>query len=123
MKKYTVLSTCLCLVFIASLLVGDSKATSSVHQMSITVWNKSELNSLRPVTGGIPLIRGAAPKGVHFALYDENDKPVPLQTTVLARWKDGSARWVLLDFPAQPAPEAKTAFKLGWDKNLKAVKP
>ena len=123
MKKNTVISICLCLVFIASSLAGDSKATSPVKQMSITVWNKSELNSLRPVTGGIPLIRGAAPEDSHFALYDENDKPIPLQTTVLARWKDGSARWVLLDFQAELVPEARAPFKLCWDKNIKTVKP
>ncbi|MHC4511512.1 MAG: RIFT barrel domain-containing protein [Planctomycetota bacterium] len=58
--------------------------------MSISVRDTSGVKSLRPVTGGIPLAQGAAPDGVHFALCDENDNPVPLQTSVLARWKDGS---------------------------------
>ncbi|MHC4542191.1 MAG: RIFT barrel domain-containing protein, partial [Planctomycetota bacterium] len=71
----------------------------------------------------IPLAQGAAPDGVHFALCDENDNPVPLQTSVLARWKDGSARWVLLDFQAEPPPDATAHFKLSWGKKLKAVNP
>jgi hypothetical protein len=91
--------------------------------MSISVRNISGTKSLRPVTGGIPLAKGAAPDGVHFALLDENDDPVPLQTSILARWKDGSARWVLLDFQAGPPPNATAHFRLSWGEELKRVDP
>lgn len=69
---------------------------------------------LRPVTGGVPLARGEAPEGTHFVLRDAGGKPVPVQSTVLARWKDGSARWVLLDFQAAPPPGASARFTLAW---------
>ncbi|MHC4629029.1 MAG: RIFT barrel domain-containing protein, partial [Planctomycetota bacterium] len=91
--------------------------------MSRSVWNTSGIKSLRPVTGGVPLAEGAASEGVNFALHDENDNPVPLQTSVLARWKDGSARWVLLDFQAEPSANTKALFRLSWGKELEAVKP
>jgi len=60
------------------------------------------------------LVEGAAPDGVKFALYDENGEPVPCQISVLARWKDGSARWVLLDFQAEPSANGTASFKLSW---------
>ena len=44
------------------------------------------------------VFQGAAPQGTRFALYDAEGTPVPCQTKVLARWKDESARWLLLDF-------------------------
>ena len=84
---------------------GDLKAESSVEQMLISVRNISGVQSLRPVTGGIPLAQGVAAEGFHFGLHDENGKGLPLQTSILSRWKDGSARWVLLDFQAEPSPK------------------
>ncbi|MBL7188931.1 MAG: hypothetical protein ISS70_21605 [Phycisphaerae bacterium] len=123
MKQILALSICLGLVPVALSLAGDLKAGSPIEQITISVWNISGVKSLRPVTGGIPLAQGVAPDGVHFALHDEKDNPVPLQTSILSRWKDGSARWVLLDFQAEPAPNAKARFKLSWGKNLKAVNP
>jgi len=123
MKQILAFSICFGLVPVALSFAGDSKAGSPTGQMPISVWDISGIKSLRPVTGGIPLAQGAAPEGAHFALHDENDNPVPLQTSVLARWKDRSARWVLLDFQAEPAPNAKARFKLSWSKKLKAVNP
>ncbi len=51
-----------------------------------------------PVTSGVPLAEGALPEGAAVALYSADGGPVPLQTEVLARWPDGSARWLLLDY-------------------------
>ncbi len=85
--------------------------------LSITVRILAGLCSLRPVTGGVPLPQGAAPAGTVFTLSDEQGKPVPLQTVVLARWKDQSARWLLLDFQTQPIdarPERR--YTLTWKR-------
>jgi PcRGLX-like N-terminal RIFT barrel domain/PcRGLX-like protein C-terminal alpha/alpha toroid domain len=67
-----------------------------------------------PVTGGVPIAEGTAPPGVVFSLADEQGSPVPLQTTVLAQWKDGSARWVLLDFQSTPSDKARQQYSLAW---------
>jgi len=73
--------------------------------LSITVRVMAGLCTLRPVTGGVPIQEGLAPAGSVFVLRDEKGKAVPLQASVLARWPDGSARWVLLDFQSQPPGE------------------
>src|SRR3990172_6803397 len=53
-----------------------------------------------PVTIGIPLPRGAVVDPSHLGLLDASDQSVVLQTQLLAKWPDGSVKWVLLDFQA-----------------------
>ena len=69
-----------------------------MEPLTITVHRPSDVTSPLPVTGGVPLAEGAAPAGSTFGLSDAGGNHLPLQTTILARWPDGSARWVLLDF-------------------------
>jgi len=59
--------------------------------LSITIQDITGLNTIRPVTGGVPIAEGAAPECSVFELRDNQGNTVPLQTSVLARWKDGSA--------------------------------
>src|SRR5690606_21188117 len=54
---------------------------------------------------------------------DQNSQPVPSQTEVLAKWKDGSARWVLLDFQANPKINQTDQFRLVWNQKIKEVSP
>jgi len=123
MKQIIAFSICLGLVPAGLLLAGDSKNKSLTEQLDISVWDMAGLKSLRPVTGGVPLAQGATPEGVNFVLYDENDKPVPCQASVLARWKDRSARWILLDFQAEPPANRTSHFKLSWGKKVTTVNP
>ncbi len=53
-----------------------------------------------PVTAGVPLPRGACHDVERIRVHGAGGAPVPLQTRVLERWPDGSARWVLLDLQA-----------------------
>jgi hypothetical protein len=71
-------------------------------EVAISVRETAGLNILRPVTGGVPIFEGIAPKGTNFILFGADATEVPCQTEVLARWKDDSIRWVLLDFQAKP---------------------
>lgn len=80
--------------------------------LQLTVRDLSGVGGQRPVTGGVPLPQGAAPAGADFALTTAAGHPVPLQARVLARWKDGSARWVLLDFMADIPAAGCAAFAL-----------
>ena len=91
-----------------------------MESLSVAVQDLAGLDTLRPVTGGAPLAEGAAPEGAAFVLRDAEGRAVPLQTSVLARWKDGSARWVLLDFQAAPPAEGIAKYVLSWDGDGKA---
>src|SRR5262245_20372885 len=52
----------------------------------------------QPLTVGVPFPRGMlrAPEAV--ALLDWQQRPQPVQAECLARWPDGSVKWLLLDF-------------------------
>lgn len=65
-----------------------------------------------PVTSGIPLARGILFEAGNTTLLAEDHQPQPLQTDVLARWPDGSVRWLLLDFQADLAAKQKRQFTL-----------
>lgn len=54
--------------------------------------------AVQPVTVGVPLAKGWLTHTGKLCLVDDESQAVPLQTEVLARWPDGSVKWLLLDF-------------------------
>jgi len=88
-----------------------------MKELSIAVQDLANIHKPRPVTGGVPIAEGAAPEGSAFILRDDEGNTAPLQTSVLARWKDGSARWVLLDFQSSPPAKGKSKYVLSWEKD------
>ena len=89
-----------------------------MNELSITVREMAGIDLIRPVTGGVPIAKGSAPEGTAFYLRDERGEEVPLQTSILARWKDGSARWVLLDFQSRPPANGLRSYILSWGKGI-----
>jgi len=87
--------------------------------MDISVKETAGLNLIRPVTGGVPLAEGMVTKGSRFILLDKNYKSVPCQSHVLTRWKDGSARWVLINFQANPQANGTDQFRLKWESGAR----
>ncbi len=65
-----------------------------------------------PVTGGVPFGPGDLSDAKVLGLWRSDGTPAPLQTDVLARWPDGSVRWLLVDFQADLSPGQKAAFRL-----------
>ncbi len=104
-------------LLISGIVLGSEKS------LNIDIYENAAISSLRPVTGGVPIAEGSAPEGTRFMLFDNNNKPVPLQTSILGRWKDGSARWILLDFQAAPPANGELNFKLSWGEKSKTVNP
>lgn len=93
------------------------------HHVDITVKETAGISLQRSLTGGVPIAEGAAPEGSKFVLLDGDNQPVPSQAEVLARWNDGSARWVLLDFQADPRIDQTDRFRLVWDQAGRDVRP
>jgi len=65
-----------------------------------------------PVTVGIPFQEGALPRDRTLTLTPPNGDAVELQTTTLAHWPDGSAKWVLLDYLADLKAGADEPWRL-----------
>jgi hypothetical protein len=53
--------------------------------------------AVQPVTVGLPLPRGLLKQPAQAAVIEQGGRAVPCQTQALARWPDGSVRWLLVD--------------------------
>ncbi|MBI4623737.1 MAG: hypothetical protein HY736_11050 [Verrucomicrobia bacterium] len=73
-----------------------------------------------PVTSGVPFAPGALPDAKGMTLVAGDGPAVPLQTDVLARWPDGSVRWLLVDFQVDLAVGQQKVFKLRHASNASA---
>ena len=92
-----------------------------MDRLDVFVRDVAGVAARRPVSGGVPLAQGVAPEGSGFALVDADGAPVPVQAEVLGRWQDGSARWVLLDFGADPPAGGEARYALTWDGGRPAL--
>src|SRR5262245_54670554 len=75
-----------------------------------------------PVTVGVPLPRGAV-HDVGALSIEGSDGLAPVQALVTDRWADGSARWVLLDFPLSLGARAQCDLRLRFSPAPAAVEP
>lgn len=64
-----------------------------------------------PVTSGVCLPRGQFPADQAFCLFD-GEKEIPLQTAPLVVERDGTLRWILLDFQLDIGPREKKQLTL-----------
>lgn len=65
-----------------------------------------------PVTGGVPFARGKVTDPARLELLDPEGAPVRLQRETLARWEDGSVKWLLVDFFANVAARQTARYTL-----------
>ena len=96
-----------------SFLLGSFAFAAAAADIALKVTEPSGVDRARwPVTSGVPLAQGTLrdPNGVSLRHTDGRD--VPLQTDVLARWPDGSVRWLLLDFQTDLAAQQTQDFTL-----------
>ncbi len=68
-----------------------------------------------PVSIGVACPRGAVQRAERWALTDQRGRAVPVQTTTLDRWGDGSVRWLLAEFQADVVPHAASFYALAPD--------
>jgi hypothetical protein len=64
----------------------------------LLIHGRCNSQAVQPVTLGIPFPLGSLREPRDLSLVDDDGRPVLLQTLPLARWPDGSVKWLLLDF-------------------------
>jgi hypothetical protein len=94
------------LALLLSLLsVPAAAAPSSFSPFSVTVGERGEVRRESwPLTFGAPFPRGVLASESGVAVTDEGGKSLPVQTRALARWADGSIRWLLVDTQVDLGP-------------------
>src|SRR5438477_23756 len=66
----------------------------------------------QPVTVGVPFPRGVLREPEKLWLANADGMPVPLQVKPLARWADGSIKWLLCDFVIERVPAGSQSWQL-----------
>ena len=74
-----------------------------------------------PVTRGVPLPDGAIRDSGRLALFDDGGSSVAAQLRPLARWPDGSIKWVLVDFGADVPDSGSSIYNLAEDSGGSAA--
>lgn len=68
-----------------------------------------------PLTRGVALPEGAVHDAQALRLECEDGRAVPTQLRPLSHWRDGSIKWVLIDFQTDLPAGGESAFTLGWN--------
>jgi hypothetical protein len=98
---------------VAVMLELASVCSAAVEPIALTLENKDCCDRHGAViTSGIPFPMGAARSNAVFQLENEIGERIPIQTEPLAIWRDGSLKWLLLDFQASVPKAGLKKFKL-----------
>ncbi len=71
-----------------------------------------------PVTSGIPLAHGLLREVKDLRLMDAAEQIVPCQFEVTAQWRNGSIKWLLLDFQADLPAAGNSTYQLVADAQM-----
>lgn len=101
--------------------VLPEKPKGHIETDSIVLRVKNRIEAERrsyPVTSGVPFPRGALGRPGNTRILDSSGSEIPLQTSVLAEWPDGSVKWLLLDFQADVGSEGVSEYTLEFGSSV-----
>jgi hypothetical protein len=76
-----------------------------------------------PVSFGIPFPRGLTRDSSSLSLFNLAGRECPIQAQPLARWPDGSFKWVLLDFAATVNANTNASYQLRYSTASRSTVP
>jgi len=90
-----------------------SAAQETLNEIKLTFNNELPFErKAEPTTCGVPLVRAFVINDDELTLFDLNGQAVPVQILTTSKYKDGTPRWVLLDFQADVPAKGKTIYRL-----------
>jgi hypothetical protein len=88
------------------------KRPDSGFAVPVSVSSCATSTAAQPVTIGIPFAKGQLAPSSPVGLRGPDGESVMLQTLPLARWSDGSVKWLLLDFVLPAVAQGCTPYEL-----------
>lgn len=89
-------------------MIAEAAEAGQSAAFTITIREKAGIpRRSEPTKVSLPFAVGELINEQGVALFDANSKPVPTQFEVLARWADGSIRWLLAHFLADVPPNGQ----------------
>ena len=92
--------------------ITDGSVAPGDLSIPLIVQSAGPASAQQPVTVGVPFPRGVLRDDASLSLLDSLGKPVPLQLNPLARWSDGSVKWMLLDFILGPVVAGQSVWSM-----------
>ncbi len=74
-----------------------------------------------PVSGGVPFARGELADPAKVELRDDRGKRLQIQCEPLARWEDGSVKWLLVDFFADMEASSTARYVLRYGAQVETI--
>lgn len=65
-----------------------------------------------PVRLGVPFPKNALDNPAFLSMVDSKNHEIPIQTKVLSQWKDGSVKWLLVDFLVDLEASTRTEYTI-----------
>lgn len=89
-----------------AVILSLALSAATAANVPVVVQNPSGVTmQAEPITTGVPFPEGALASPDRVRLLDEAGAELPLQVTVTSEHRDGSVRWLLLDFQADVPAE------------------
>ena len=98
---------------VAFLLAVAMPATAEPPTVTLSVLDRLGVERhVEPVCFGVPFARGQLPAGTAMYVEGPEGQSIPTQTKELGWWPDGSVKRLLVQFPADCAPNAEEQYRL-----------
>ncbi len=78
----------------------------------LEIESRCSVEAIQPIAVGVPFPKGALLDTDGLTLFDADDRRVPVQVQALARWSDGSVRWLLVELLSNLQGEKTARFTL-----------
>jgi len=99
------------IVVVMAMTTGAVLAGTLDVPLTVREWAGASRAS-EPVTSGVPFRPGVVTDVSRLALFDSKGNRLPAQFVALARWRDGSVRWLLCDFQASVEAKGEAVYTL-----------
>jgi hypothetical protein len=98
LTSFLYIVTLICLICLLRFFIGTAGATTNGSEFKFKIREFAGIDRKEwPVTGGIPFARGSLLHSNDVEILDESQEAAKYQREVLARWDDGSIKWLLVD--------------------------
>ncbi len=97
----------------AAVVLAAGAVTAAPAPLPLTVREPDGIERRAwPLTAGVPFAAGALRAADGVVVRDEQGTALPTQTRVLARWPDGSVRWLLVDTQIDLRPDQERRLRV-----------
>ena len=102
--------------------VNDPQIEGGLVRVPFMVKNETSSNCVRCIAeGSLPFPAGELKDMKKSRLRNRNNEDIPFQPRILARWPDGSVKWLFLSFEINLRPAAVAGLFLDYGPNAKTI--